>query len=141
MARSSRAMTIGENGSIHSPIETPRAVFGHHPVELLIVLVMRHSLELLACESKADGEHSALGAELCQRAIIEARPIADTVAARIESEERHDENIRLRFGPITRRFKEAEAAGNERAPGFVAMKFQRLSSPRYARQSDFVTSR
>src|SRR5438477_8035170 len=100
MARSSRAMTIGENGSIHSPIETPRAVFGHHPVEPLIVFVMRHSLELLARESKADSEHIARGAELGQRVVVESCAIADAVAARIESEERHDNNIGLRFGPI-----------------------------------------
>src|SRR5258708_39219441 len=102
MARSRRAMTIGKNGSIHSLFEAPRAVFRHDPIEPLVVLVMRHSFELLGCESKADGEHIARRTKPGQRAVIESGAITDAIAAPIERQKRHHKDIALHQRPSAR---------------------------------------
>src|SRR5215831_15828079 len=67
-------------GRASGPLGRPaHGVLCRQPVELLVVILTRHRLDLLPRIGEADRRHRAQGAQLGQRAIVEAAAIAQPI--------------------------------------------------------------
>ena len=104
-----------------------RALFGHDPVEALVVGLARHLGHALGGKGDAGGEDRARSAEFGDGAVVKSAAPPEPPAPGVEGDQRDDEDLRAKTGAAAVGLACAERAGDQRFARTPAVEAKRLA--------------